>query len=75
MGIVYSYLYDTNVAHLDEDQEQPKSPPSDSNYTILYPQHEKEYLQQLEAEAKKQAAAFKFIGTYPPEVWARMSPR
>eukprot|EP00026_Physarum_polycephalum_P005194 Phypoly_transcript_05224.p1 GENE.Phypoly_transcript_05224~~Phypoly_transcript_05224.p1 ORF type:complete len:588 (+),score=70.15 Phypoly_transcript_05224:60-1766(+) len=74
MGIVYSYLYTTEVAQQEEeDTKLSKESSSDSNYTILYPQHEREYLKQLEAEAKRQAASFKFTSTIPADVWANMT--
>lgn len=82
MGIVYSYLYSNygkDEVQVEEkggeETEEKEASSSDPNYTILYPQHEKEYLQKLEEEAKRQAQAFKNREKLPQDVWDNMSSR
>ena len=79
MGIVYSYLYTSKPLEvLPEVTAEPQEEPSEPNYTILYPQHEKEYLQQLEITAKKQAELVNmrsYQDKLPQEVWDSMDSR
>lgn len=83
MGIVYSYLYTrpaVEEAHEDREEDKEKEKEEgeggNPNYTILYSEREKEYLQQLQETAKKQADAFSRQHVEKlPQDWNNMSPR
>ena len=78
MGVVYSYLYSSSSEVVEEKKKEDEDTETDGasnpNYTILYHQHEKEYLQQLEQAAKKQAEIAN-RDKLSQEEWDKMIPR